>query len=96
MSILIKEKQQVEFKITVNLNDLLYHLEHHSEKKNKIVDFKNFFQENPKELEKFLKECKILGQNYLKNELDEVEEIIVFANKIDSKIKKDNSTKYKK
>lgn len=84
---LLNNKQQVEFKITINLDDLLYHLEHRSENKHSIDDFKKFFQENPQELEFFLDECKNLGTDFLKSGLDEFESIINFANKFDLKIK---------
>lgn len=72
------------FNIEVSLDDLIFNIVHRSGLDEQKV--KNYFEKHPKEFQEYLKICKSKIENFSSDSLDENDEIIQYAEKIENKI----------
>lgn len=83
MSITI-HNNTVSFNIEINLDDLIFNIVHRSNLDEQNV--KDYFEKNPKEFQKYLAICKSKIEDFSSDSLDENDEIIQYAEKIENQI----------
>lgn len=85
MSFIIKDNK-VSFNIEIPLEDLIFNIQHRGDNEHTEVEILEFFEQNPQELEKFLKVCHKTIEGIGKNELDENDTVCEIAKQISLKI----------
>lgn len=82
-----KDNDEVNFKFSIKIKDLVRHLENRCGLSEKNI--RDYFEENDKIFEKYVKLCSDLTEGHVKDGLDEIEDVIEFAENVERKVERE-------